>query len=232
LVLFRLRLPVINYPQSKPLKPLYTIIQPVIFLGLIVFTSCQKEVSDFSVYHSKIDNTPKAAVIIRNNTPGFIHLTVNGVAIEGNLQSNGNDTVYGNPLAPAKIIVETVTVDINDNPAGEQLVFQYALDFPEEKKNIVQEVNVPADFFFVNVINLSNAPANRLTVSEPGIYGVINCDMTISNSPQAVACGYYPTHNLIADIKVIKNNESVTEWNFTNLQLPGVVNQAITITCN
>jgi hypothetical protein len=214
----------------KALKALH--VPAIVIFILLVFASCQKEINDFSVQPTKIDTTPKAAIIIRNNSPGLIHLTVNGVAVEKNLQSNCSDTLYGTPLSLAKIVVETFTVDINDNPAGEQLVFQYAVNFPKDQKSVVQEVDVPAGFFFVNVINLSNAAASQLAVSEPGVYGVINCAMTISNTRKAIACGYYPTRNLLADIKVFKNTEGVYEWNFMNIQLPGLPNQAITITCN
>jgi hypothetical protein len=220
------------------MKPSYSITSNTLFrtlifiVSFIVFTSCQKEVSDLSVHLVKADNSPRGAIIVQNNSPSQVHITLNGVAIEKNLLSNASDTLYGTPLATAKLVVETVTVDINDNPAGEQLVLQYALAFPEDKKSFVQGVNVSPDFFFVNVINLSNAPANQLAVSEPGIYGVINCDMTILNKPDAVACGYYPTHNLVANIKVVRNTEAMSEWNFANIQLPGAPNQAITLTCN
>ncbi len=236
---FRLRLAVIIcLPKSKPVKILPAIQSKIFLVSLVAMccifgiTSCQKELSDYSAHHLKADNSPKAAIVIQNNSPSQIHLTVNGVAVEDNVQPGGKDTLYGTPLADAKIIVETVTVDIDDHPAGEQLVLQYANSFPEDKKSVVQEVNVSPDFYFVKVVNASNAAANQLVVSEPDVYGVFNIDMIISNTKKAIACGYYPTVKQVANIKIIESSNGPREWSFSNVQLPGTANQAITVSCN
>ncbi len=200
---------------------------------LFMLSSCQKEINELPAKLIDAHLAAKGMIIMQNNSPGQIRVTINRVSEEKYIAPNGMDTLYGDPLTVAKVVVETVVTDINESPAGMQLVFQYALNFPEDKKSTLQAIDIPANFFFVNVINLSSGPATRLAVSEPGIAGITNCDMLILNNRKAVACGYYVTNSLLADIQVIKDNDGTPyEWDFNNIKLPGTLNQSITVTCN
>jgi hypothetical protein len=141
------------------------------------------------------------------------------------------DTLYGSPLSPAKVLVETVVTDLDGNPAGQQLVFFYSMTYPNNKESIRKEVNIPASLFFLNVRNLAKFPANGVVVSEPGTNNIVSSLMGAVDCNNDIPCGYYPTSTLVANIKVTNSNDAMQQWNFTGVQLPGTPNQSVTITC-
>ncbi len=223
-------------------------LQPIIFLQrrkafflfclltVCLLPACKKDVAEISdAGNASVIKRPDVArvggIIIQNNSASPVRLTMNGIAIEKFIAPRSMDTLYGSPLSPAKVLVETVVTDADGNPAGQQLVFFYSLNFPAQKEYLLKPVNIPSNLFFLKVHNPAKLPANGVVVSEPGTNNIVASLMGVVDSNNDIPCGYYPTTTLVANIKLINSNSNAQQWNFTGVQLPGVPNQSITITC-
>jgi hypothetical protein len=225
--------------MNQPTKRLY--IKPALSgvglsLLLLIF-SCQKEVNDFSVVtltKQLIVDTPIAGIKILNNTPGSIRLTINGVTNEGLLNTLQTDIVFGRPLDTVNVLVETVVSDGKGNPVGRQLVYQYAVPFPTNKTFGTKSIDIPANLFFVGIVNNGPGPATQLIVSGIGSNASSTTySFPIINNHTLIAGGYYSTDKTGANIQV--GNCAMgdpKEWHFSNIQFADTLNQKVILNCN
>jgi hypothetical protein len=204
---------------------------------LFLMFSCQKEVSDFSVTtltKQVVVDTPIAGIKIMNNTPGPIRLTINGVTNDVLLNTLQTDTVFGRPLDTANVLVETVVTDGKGNPVGRQLVYQYALPFPTNKTFGTKSIDIPANIFFVGIINDGPGLATQLMVSGIGNNASsTSYSFPIVNNHNLVAGGYYPAYKTGVNIQV--GNCAMgdpKEWHFSSIQFADTLNQKVILNCN
>jgi hypothetical protein len=205
----------------------------IFFICCTLFVSCKKNNDLNGVDPAKLNRearSPEGGLVIQNNTPASIRVSINNVTREKLVAASTSDTIKGSPMTGANLLVETVVTDADGRPAGQQLVYVYALKFPAENEFSRKEINIPPTLFFVNVLNLSAVPATKLVVSAGGTGDMISY-MAIGNSKKIIPCGYYPTRSLMADITVAAGDDHVQQWSFTGLVLPGVVNQSVAVTC-
>lgn len=204
-----------------------------LLLAWMVTSSCNKELSGYGTPVAKVNNQKltSGGIIIVNNSPGQIRITCNNSTEDHFVGSGMKDTLYGSPAGKADILIETVTADKLGNPAGQQLILQFANAFPDAGSTIRQEVNIPPGLFFLSVINSSTVPADELRVADgTGNGGEVVSAFSIENNRSATPCGYYPVSSLRASATVI--SKSGREWNFPGLGLSGTMNQSVTVTCN
>ena len=204
-----------------------------VFACSFVLLSCHKNNDLTDAYSSNLKRdprTPESGLVIQNNTPAAIRISINNVTREKLVAANTSDTIHGAPNTNAGVVIETVVTDENGSPAGQQLVYLYNLKFPGENEFNKKEINIPPSLFFVNVLNLSAVPATRLVVSAGGIGDMVSY-MSISNSRKMIPCGYYPASSLMANITVAADSSSARQWTFTGVHLPGIANQSVAVTC-
>lgn len=201
----------------------------------ICLISCKKY-NDSPFQNGEIPARPVAEsggmILIKNNSPANIRISVNNVTNTHFTASGAVDTVYGSPTAAATVVIETVVTDDEGNPAGQQLVFVYSMKFPESRTSIVKEVNIPPTVFFLGIRNQSGVTANQLVVSQPGSNSTVSTRLPISCSQQETPCGYYLSGKMLADVKVIADSNATRQWNFDGIVLPGTPNQRVSLTCN
>jgi hypothetical protein len=171
-------------------------------------------------------------IIVKNNSPADIRISVNNVSNTYFTASGAVDTLYGSPSTAATVVIETVVTDPQGNPAGQQLVFIYSMKFPESRTSIVKEVNIPPTVFFLGIRNQSGVTANQLVVSQPGSNSTVSTRLPISCSQRETPCGYYLSGKMLADVKVIADSSTTRQWNFDGIVLPGTPNQRVSLTCN
>ncbi len=220
-----------KYPQPGSHR-FYAVIT-VLLLCWMGCSSCNKSLSDYRSPVVKQANRMlnSGAIVVVNNSPGQVRITCNNNTGDHFVPSGEKDTLYGTPAGKADILIETVTADKFGNPAGQQLVFQFANVFPDAGITIRQEVNIPPGLFFLSVINSSTVPADELRVADGnGNGGEIISAFSIENNKAATPCGYYPVSNLKASVKV--SSKAGRQWNFTGLELGAGINQSVAVTCN
>jgi hypothetical protein len=209
-------------------------ILPLLFLIIFVFSSCSK---DSLVNNSNNGNgntggstkSPAGTITLVNNAPTAISVNINGAAY-GVIPSHGSSTLSGKPGDPVDITGVTLAKDFYGNPVGQPVVLQYSTVYPEDQTSIQQELNVPGDYFFLNVVNLTDGPADQVIVNDPSS-GDVNTDVTILNNYKGNAAGYYQTIDFIANIKVVRSKGNAYEWDFDNIKIAGNNNQTISLTC-
>jgi hypothetical protein len=220
-----------KYPQ--PVSPRFCAAITGLLLSLMGASSCNKALSDYGspVVKQASRMVNSGAIVVVNNSPGQVRITCNNNTGDYFVASGKKDTLYGIPAGKADILIETVTADKLGNPAGQQLVFQFADVFPDEGNMIMQEINIPPSLFFLSVINSSTVPADELRVADGnGSGGEIISAFSIENNKSATPCGYYPVSNLKASVKV--SSKAGRQWNFTGLELGAGINQSVAVTCN
>lgn len=191
---------------------------------------CQKSL-EMDKVTAATTSGPQSAIIIKNSSPADIRVTVNNVTHSRYTKTGLTDTAWGTPLTAATIVIETVVTDKQGNPAGQQLVFVYSLQFPADSGIIVKEINVPSTVFFLSVINLSGTDASQLLVTDPSTSNTVNIELPITCAQRETACGYYPSGKMLANVRVISDGPAGRQWIFDGIELPGTSNQRISLTC-
>ena len=205
----------------------------IFFICSGLFVACKKNNDLDAGYSAKLNRearSPESGLVIQNNTPSAIRISVNNVTREKLVAANTPDTIKGTPMTGVTLVVETVVTDADGHPAGQQLVYVYAMKFPVENEFSKKEINIPPSLFFVNVLNLSAVPATKLVVSAGGTSDMVSY-MAIGNSKKIIPCGYYPASSLMANITVVADSSNAHQWNFTGVHLPGSANQSVAVTC-
>lgn len=183
----------------------------------------------FSCKKEEIKWPPRAQegnLIVQNNSPSPIRISINNVTRQKFIAARTKDTIRGAQSTDVALIVETVVIDVNGNPAGQQLVFQYKLKFPAANEYVKKEIDIPTNLFFINAINSSAVHATKMTVTAGGSEMISTGE--IPNGKDPVPCGYYPLNSLLANITF--GNSTGNVWVFTGIPIPGTINQSITVT--
>ncbi len=212
-----------------------------LFLAAFVITSfivssCSKESVTIPANNGNGSGTtggantnPSGTINIVNNAPSTVTVYVNGTVL-GSMPAHGSATISGKPGDAVDIIALTNAKDYYGNPVGEPVTLQYSTAYPEDKSSIQQELNVPSNYFYVNIVNLTDGPADQVIVNDP-TSGDVTTDVTILNNYKGNTAGYYQTTEYLANIKVLRNKGNAYEWDFDNIKIAGVPNQTISITC-
>jgi len=204
------------------------------FFIAATFSSCSKDSITAPVNNGNgnpggATKNPAGTINFVNNAPTAISVTINGIAYTV-IPSHGISTISGNPGDAIDIQATTLAKDFYGNPVGQPVVLQYSITYPEDQTSIKQELNVPGNYFFLNVVNLTDGPADQVTVNDP-ITGDVNTDVTILNNFKGNAAGYYQTTDYITNIKVLRSQGNTYEWDFDNIKILGQPNQTISLTC-
>lgn len=225
----RILSPILNLKMYS-MKPLTRLLGFVLILS---FLSCTKTSLPPSGTPDPIadETLPQVAKVqLINNAFTDVSLVINDLPQLKALAPKTASYITGKPGDIVRLQMETVSRDENGNPVGLTITLEDEITLPAAGEEIVKNINIPAEYFFVAVLNQSNGPVNQVVVNELTPEETSN-EITIFNDGKPVGCGYYIAPVGFTNIKVARNKGPYAEWVFPQQKLPGAENQFLLVRC-